>query len=300
MQGGQGNFIFFLLGVLTSFGSPAQEINVNGGFIEDSLLIGDDVNYFITASYPAGLEMVFPDSGYDFSPFEYAAKSYFPTVVDAAVAYDSTVYTIQSYEIDPVQYLQLPVYILTDNDSTILSTPSDSIYFIELAPVVTDTTRLIANADYQSVNRQFNYPLLWIILGTSGVLFILALVIFGKKIIRLFRLKRLKKDHEKFLERLSEYINKLKMSPESSLAEETLTTWKKYQEKLEKYPFTTYTTKEILSRDFASELEHPLKSIDRLVYGKQQMKNVYQDFQQIEDFARHRYLKKVDEIKNER
>ena len=85
----------------------AQEVKVDGGFVEDSLLIGQDVNFWITATYPVDLEMVFPDSIYNFSPFEFSSKTYFPTRTVDGAAFDSTVYTIQSFEIDLVQYLAL-------------------------------------------------------------------------------------------------------------------------------------------------------------------------------------------------
>ena len=56
----------------------------------------------------------------------------------------------------------------------------------------------------------------------------------------------------------------LKSTPEAQLAETTLSYWKKYQERLDKFPFTKLTTKEILEESFTKELEKPLHAIDRL------------------------------------
>lgn len=276
----------------------AQEIKVDGGFVEDSLVIGQNVNYWITATYPAELEMVFPDSNYTFRPFEFADKIYFPTKLVDGLAYDSTVYVIQSYEIDPVQYFQLNAVILNNSDSAVLKTPLDSIYLTELAPIVTDTTSLKTNLDYQSVARQFNYPLMYYVLGGIALLTIIVLLVFGRRIIKYFRLKKLERDYRTFSEAFDTYVGKLKTDPKPDLAEQALSIWKKYQQRLDKIGFTTLTTKEILDLEFAPELEGPLKSIDRMVYGRKPQEDIYQDFLQIENFTDERYQLKVEEIRN--
>ncbi len=298
MQGGRGRLLVLVISIFYALNSPAQEIKVSGGFLEDSLLIGQDINFWISASYPIELEMIFPDSGHNFSPFEYSSKSYFPSTSADQLAFDSTVYTIQSYEIDLVQYLQLPAIILDGLDTVIIDTPLDSVFFKELAPIVSDTTQLISNTDYQVVHTVFNYPLLYIILGILLFVALILLAIFGKKIVRFFRLRKLRRDYESFSEKLTTYISRLKAKPEADIAEMALITWKKYQEKLENFPFTKLTTREILTGEFNKELEKPLKSIDQLIYGKRLTEMIYQDFQQIEDFTQDRYNKKAEEIRN--
>lgn len=284
--------------MFASLSTSAQQINVKGGFIEDSLLIGQNINFWITATYPASLEMVFPDSNYSFSPFEYADKTYFNTQLIEGLAFDSTVYTLQSFEIDPVQFLKLRAVILNGSDSTILDTPVDSIYLTELAPVVTDSTKLKTNLTYQSVDRQFNYPLLYYVIGSLILLVIILLLVFGKRIIKYLKLKKLERDYRNFSEVLSEYIGRLQQQPDPEMAERALNVWKNYQERLDKIAFTTLTSKEILSLSYTNELEKPLKSIDRTVYGKRIQETIYQDFQQIENFSEERYHKKVEEIKH--
>lgn len=298
MREGRGRLLLLILGFIFTFHLNAQEIKVNGGFVEDSLLIGQDVNFWMTASYPQDLEMIFPDTLHDFTPFEFSGKQYFPSLVKDGIAYDSTVYAIQSYEIELIQYLKLSAVILNENDSTIIDTPLDSIYFSELAPFASDTTKLIKNVSYQAVGRQFNFPLLYIVLGILALIIIITLLIFGRKIVKYFKLRKLRKEFERFSESLTTYIQQLRKNPDHFIAEEALAHWKKYQESLDKWPFTSFTTKEILGLAFTKEIEGPLKSIDRLVYGKRPTESVYQDFQQIEDFTQHRYSKKVEEIKN--
>jgi len=298
MRTGPGSYILSALVVLLSLPAFSQKIFIRGGFAEDSLVIGQNVNYWMAAEYPPEVEMVFPDSNADFSPFEWAGKQYFPSRLIGKQAYDSAVYTLQSFSVDPVQYFQPEAFILNNTDSNRFIVPVDSIYLTELAPVVTDTTTLKTNLDYQAVNQQFNYPLLYYILGGLVLLIILFLLIFGKQIIRYFKLRRLAKDYRKFSEALDAYVSSLKKDPSADLAEKALALWKKYQQKLDNVAFTTFTTKEILSLKFANELEGSLKSIDRAVYGNRADKNLYQEFQLIENFTLERYKKRVEQIRH--
>ncbi len=82
------------------------------------------------------------------------------------------------------------------------------------------------------------------------------------------------------------------------IAETTLAHWKKYQEKIEKHPFTKLTSKEMVGYDFAKELVAPLKAIDRCVYGKVPSETVYQDFQHLEGFSQNRYNHHIEKIRH--
>lgn len=300
MRERRGKYWLAIIALVCSFGLNGQEITVKGGFVEDSLMIGQNVNFWMSATYPPDMEMVFPDSLYSFAPFEISSKTYFPTALKEGLAYDSTIYTIQSYEIDKIQYLKLPAIILNGADSTKLETPLDSIFLTELALNVSDTTALKTNLDYQLVGTQFNYPLMYYVIGGLILLIIILLLIFGRKIIKWFKLRRLRSQYEEFSEAFNAYIKKLKVDPDPALAEKALVLWKGYQQRLDKVPFSVLTTKEILSQEFTQELEQPLRSVDRVVYGKRVQEDVFQDFEQIEDFTQERYSKKVEEIKDGR
>ncbi len=265
--------------------------------MEDSLVIGQKVNFWVSANYPPDLEMVFPDTNSLFASFEFAGKTYFPTELKDGLAYDSTVYALQSFEIDPVQYLQLNAFILSETDSTILTTALDSIYLTELAPAVSDTTKLKTNLDYQAVTRQFNYPLMYYVLGGLVIVLLIVALIFGKRFLQYLQVRRLERDYRTFSEAFTQYIQQLKNTPEPDTAEKALSIWKKYQQRLDRMAFSSLTTKEILALGFTEELKEPLREIDRVVYGKRVQENIYQDFQQIEDFADDRFQKKVAEIK---
>ncbi len=282
---------------LLSFRVFSQEIKVEGGFVQDSLIIGEYIDFWITAEYPPEMEMIFPDSNANFGSFEWTSTEYFPSKLIGSKAFDSTIYTVQSFEVDAVQYLALDAFILKGTDSIPFKVPLDSIYLAELAPVVTDTTSLKENLNYQAVGQQFNYPLFYYIAGGLVAFALIAMAIFGKRIVKYYKLRKLAKDYRLFSETLDKYVLSLKKEPNAEQAEKALSHWKKYQQKLDKVGFTTFTTKEILALAFTHELANPLKSIDRAVYGKRAEETLYQEFQLIENFAQERYQKRVDNIK---
>lgn len=292
--------MLFCLGVLSAIVSLAQEIRINAGFVEDSMEIGQEVNFWVTADYPMYLEVIFPDSLYSFAPFEYKSKYFQPTSETTGRLFDSAVYRLQSFEIDAFQSLLLNVVVLDQEDSLMVTSPRDSIAFKELIPVITDSTTLITNSSYLNVPLAFNYPLLWIIIGVLIFVAVFTLILFGKRIKTALIIRRLRKEYIKYNVRLSEFIQQLKENPETHTAELAIIDWKNFMEKLEQSPYSKLTTSEILSQSKNEELKETLRSIDRMVYGKKPSESIYKSFQSIEDFTQHRYQLRINELKDGR
>ena len=276
----------------------SQEIKINGGFIEDSLQLGSTVHYWVTAEYPMEIEVLFADSNYNFSPFEYADKFFIETELRNDNAFDSAVYGFQSFEIDLIQKLQLPVFVIQSNDSIVLATPLDSLFFEELVPLqqVSDTTQLILLILSFITRNIINYPLMWIIEMAQFTL--TAYYLLGQKIRNYFTIRRLKKEYGLFSNFISQSIHALKENVDRERAAQGLTQWKNYLERLELQPFSKLTTKEILALEFTSELKEALRNIDRSVYGNHRDAELYKSFQDIEDFTQHRFHMKIEDIKN--
>ena len=254
----------------------------------------------MTAEYPKEIELLFADSNHNFSPFEFVDKFYIETQLRNDNAFDSAVYGLQSFEIDLVQKLKLPIFIVKSNDSIVLNTDFDSLFFKELVPLkqVSDTSQLIQNTEYNPVANLFNYPLMWIILGVFLIVAILIFITFGQKIKNYFTIRRLEKEYRIFSNFISQSIQSLKKNVERDRAAQGLAQWKIYLEKLERQPFSKLTTKEILALEFTSELKEALRNIDNSVYGNQKNMELYKSFQDIEDFTQHRFQMKIEDIKN--
>jgi hypothetical protein len=112
---------------------------VRGGFFKDSLRVGDQTGFFLAAEYPTNLNILFPDSTFSFSPFEYESKKYFPTRTTAGRSYDSVIYYVSTFEVDPIQTLSLPVFQFNRMDCTVYQTPRDTILLTELVKDLPDT-----------------------------------------------------------------------------------------------------------------------------------------------------------------
>lgn len=300
MHNVQDRLTIFILVLVLSVSGFSQQIKVSGGFVQDSLKIGENIQYWLTAEYPENIDLILPDTLYKFDPWEFADKEYFPSRRKGELVLDSAVYSLQSYEIDKVQYLSLPAFVIDKSgDTTGIRSARDSIYFFELAPVVSDTTKLKTNLAYQEVSGLINFPLIWIVTGVLVLLLVLTYVFFGKRIRKTFKLRKLKKEYIAFSEQLTVNIRSLKQTPDQKIAELAVTQWKQFLEKLENRPFSKLTTKEIMSLDYTNELNGTLKNIDRCVYGGKTDTSLYKDFQSIEDFTQHRYSVIIDQIKND-
>lgn len=294
---GKSIIILFFLGTIISSAS-AQEISVRGGFVQDHFEIGDNVDFWLTARYPESMELVLPDSTFNFGVFEFSAKNYYASKLKSGNIYDSAIYTLQCYEIDPIQKLKLPAILLSEGDSLLIFSKQDSILFNPLVAQVSDTTKLKTNLAYVNVNTKFNYPMMWIILGVLSIIIISSLLIFGKTILRKIKLRKLKKDYIKFSDELTLFIRELKENPKKETAELAISKWKKFSEKLEEKPYSKLTSKEILRLGYTSELSDPLRVIDRFIYGGLVEDNLFKQFHSIEDFTQHRYSVVVENIKN--
>lgn len=284
--------ILFLLVFKISF---AQEIITDGYFHQDSMKVGEVVNFTLYAKYPKNMDIIFPDSTFNYLPFEFYSKVFFPTKVDSVFAYDSAVYSLASFEIDSIQYLQLPFFILKGKDSTKILTYLDSIYLKDLVTPMPDSLIFKENTTFQKVNLAFNYPYFLIGITIFILLMIAIISIFGKSIQRKIKAYKLRKAYEKFSIEFEKGINKIKKSNDIKLIEEVLIVWKKYMEKLENKPFTKYTTKEIGKAGY-NNLQRKLKDIDESIYGKIENTAMYKNFESLEDFTLENYQQKLKEI----
>jgi hypothetical protein len=293
-------YLFFGLFIFAvSLSSKGQEIKVRGGFFSDSVGIGQQTKYYLTATYPSKLNVIFPDSTYTFTPFEFEGKKYFPTQSSRGVSYDSVIYALSTFEVDSVQTLALPVFVVSEKDSVEFTGNLDTIVLSQLVQSVPDTISadklpLKMNTAYQRVFFLFNYPIWMISIGVFVMLAAIVFFIFGKRIRKYIRIKRLKKNHAKFLETYTTQIDQVKSTFSPVVTESTLATWKKYMEQLESTPFTKLTTREILQLEKDEFLGNNLKGVDKAIYGHPY--SVVEPLERLRDYAGNKFLKKLDEI----
>ena len=279
----------------------AQDVLVRGGFFKDSLRVGDQTGYYLAAEYPTNLNVLFPDSTFTFTPFEYESKRYFPTKTTKGRSYDSVIYYLSTFEIDRVQALSIPVFQVNPMDCTVYVSPRDTILLTELVKDLPDTVTLKnlplkVNTAYEDVPYTFNYLIVGLIVGVLLALTAITWVIFGKKIRRHFRLKRMQKAHHKFLETFNLQLDSIKSAFSSITTENALSQWKKYMEQLEARPYTKLTTKETLQMEKNESLGRNLHAVDGAIYGHDTA--VVESLESLRNFADRRFVQKLEELKH--
>lgn len=279
----------------------AQEIHVNGGFLSDSLKIGEQTAYYLSARYPSTLTILFPDSTYSFAPFEYQKKEYFLTETTDGISADSTVYYLTTFEVDRVQYLDLPVYVVNAQDCTIFRTRQDSVLITQFVRHVPDSLSadklpLKMNTAYQEVFLNFNFWVMVIVVFVLLALAILVWVIFGKKIKRYFKARKLQKNHSQFLQTYGSFLSQLQAAFSTPTTESALSLWKKYMEQLESKPYTKLTTRETFKLVKEPSLSEHLSRIDKAIYGHNT--SVLESLENLKSFADQQFMRKMKEVKH--
>lgn len=279
----------------------SQDVEVKGGFLCDSLKIGEQTAFYLTARYPSDLTVLFPDSTHAFTPFEYQSKEYFLTRTTNGISADSAVYFLTTFEVDRVQYLDLPVYVVIDNDSTQVTSNADSVLITQFVAQVPDTVAteqlpLKMNTAYQKVFYDFNIWLVIIILTILLALAILVWVLFGKKIQKHFLLKRMQKNHAYFLNTYNNFVAQLRTTFSPPTTESALVTWKRYMEQLEARPYTKLTTRETQRLVTEPALAEHLRRIDKAIYGHDT--TVVESLENLKQFADQQFHRKLKEVQH--
>ncbi|MFN4146682.1 MAG: hypothetical protein ACK4GN_12720 [Runella sp.] len=268
-----------------------------GLFLNDSMAIGMPVQYALSFRHSPRVEVFFPDTATAFRPFEVIAQRYFPTQTDASGSLDSAVYTLVCFDLAILQKLTVPVWVKNGRDCTAIYTLSDTIF---LQPSVStqppDSLMLRADTQIIALRPQPNFPYFLVIL----VLLILVGVIiywsFGEALTRQWRLYKVFLKSREFKRGLGRLLRDMTGKKEIENAEKALILWKKYLQGLERKPFVTYTTKEIIDSLPDEALADALRMIDGVIYGGVSMQNLPEAFEILHQVANQVYQKRRAEL----
>jgi hypothetical protein len=300
---GRATLKFFSFIILFScyFNALAQDVKVSGGFLSDSVKIGQETAFYLSARYPSNLNVIFPDSAFDFAPFEFERKNYFPTNTTHGISVDSTVYYLSTFEIESLQTLSLPVYILNERDCTTYASNVDSVKLVELVAQVPDSIPanklpLIQNTQYIPVYLQFNYIIAIIAVAVLITLSVIVWIVFGKRILRHFKTRRLLKKHSEFMVSYTKAVDEIQKAFSAPSAENALSLWKKYLEHLELRPYTKLTSRELMAVLNDQPLIENLRNIDKAIYGHNT--SVVDSLHHLKGVADQRFNQKLEEVKH--
>jgi hypothetical protein len=269
-----------------------------GKFMTQNARIGEEIIYSLSVRYPRELNLVFPDSTYRYDPFELVRREYFETVSDSLLSFDSAVYYMSTFEIDSVQLLQLPVFVLSLGDCTAVYSKPDSIILTEVIEQMPQQPELKSDTAFWDMKRVFNYPLLGVVVACVLVAGLLIFMIFGKQLKKAWLTMKLRRAHKRFTSRFFNLMRNVSGNNPSKSPEFVLAVWKRYMERLEGIPISKLTTKEIYKVHPDPLLRDHLRSIDRIIYGDARKTELFASFDFLLKFAVAKYHERIEELKH--
>lgn len=279
----------FLGFLLISFSVSAQDAVPKGHFHAGEVKLGEPVVYSLVFRHASTLEVVFPDSTYDFAPFELLKKEYFPTKTNSLGSYDSVAYTLATYELDKIQYLAMPIFLPSDNPDEYkkVFSDKDSVLLVEIIKEIPAERTAFEDTSIVNVAKEFNYP--YLLIGLT-ILFLLTIVLFfafGGKVRNYFRKKKLQKAHQRF----NTDFDKLATTKSNRELDKPTALWKKYTGNLMNVPMQSYTTTEIDKFIADPSLVKSLRNIDRVFYSGNETEDVKKEFAVLKEFSQQEYEK---------
>ena len=287
-------FFFFI-----NFDLIGQEIKIKGNFIEDSIQVGNVVSYNLKVTYPNNIEVLLPDSNYNYGPFEYIDKLYLSTVNDSIFNYDEATYKFTSFNLDSIQFLKLPVFIINSGDSLVMNSNTDSIFLMQFIGKLSDSLNVKSNTKFSFVNLAIDYPLITKLTSFLFLFLITFYLLFRKKIKRYFKIRITKKEYNRFINKIEKLNIEIAENYKLERIELFLLLWKRYNERVSKYPYSSLTTNELIHLGIVNDIKTNLNSFDNTIYGNKKMNDFNKNFIKLKDHSTKIFNNKLKEINNE-
>ncbi len=296
-------FFTLLLATLLSLSATAQQMSKPiGSFSNDSVKVGELIQYTLVYRHLATQEVILPGASYNFAPFELVQQAFYPTITRDGKSTDSTVYTLRTFDVSGIQKLSLPILFLKGEDTLQVFSDTSAVVLHQMVTEVQEPLQLKAQTDLMPVEKRFDWPifLLWLVVV---VLFLsLIWLLFGKTIKSKYNLYRLRKDYVYFTSRYNSHVDRYVKSGVSQSMEKAVSLWKNYLTKLERSAINSFTTKEIVEfYHDDEEVNTALRLCDKAIYGNLLTEADYETKQalnKLRRFAKERYKMQREITKN--
>lgn len=262
-----------------------------GKFLADTVKIGEVITFSLVYRHDSKQEVFFPDKAFNYQPFELVEKLYFPTKTKNGISLDSALYKLRTFSIDSIQSIALPIFVYTKVDSLSIFCEKESIIRIQEITGLTNNLKLKENSRLLPMKTKINTVYLFLQISLIIIISIIWWIIFGKTVTAQFGIIGLYRKHLEF----KNNINKLAKTTNKVNLENTLIIWKKYMGQLQKKPFNTMTTPEILENIPDENLATALHEIDKSIYGNIVSNQITIAFETLIELAEFYYnLRKKD------
>lgn len=294
-----GKFSKILLLFFLPILSWAQEVKVDGYFMQDSAKLGERIGYVLKATYPEQKQLIFPDSLFDYSPLVLLEKKTFISSTTDGITSDSSIYYISNFSLEPSIFLSLPVYEVARYDS-ITHFPLEAELKLKLTlDSIPEQPVFQENNVYQPLEKEFNWMVIGVLLGGIILLILVFYFLFADRIKKMWKDRNQKRRWNQFEKKWLKKTALLSEQPSLQLADEVQGMWKAYMESLTKLPFQEWTSSEIGQNLNDTEVFKALRAIDLIIYagGSEKSDEATKYLLQI---AKEKHLEKLNEMKHAR
>jgi hypothetical protein len=267
-------------------------------FLKDTIKVGEPVQVSLSYRHPINEQVILPDSTFDFSPFEFQAKQFFPTSSDASTSLDSTVYTLLSFETEALLSLSLPAYILSNGDSIPVFSQPASVAVQALVDTLPPEVTLVSNTAPMSVSQQFNYP--YVIIGTLLLVgfLVLVFIVFGRTLELYYYISTLRLRQKRYELAYKKQLKQWEQRKSNDVLERILLIWKAHLERLDNKTYSAFTSKEIVATLPDYPLKDTLQLIDASIYGANDLIVPASHLEHLLDVSRQIYVRRKEELRN--
>jgi hypothetical protein len=271
----------------------AQELKVEGYFLQDSAKLGERVSYVLKAQYGPGYNIVFPDSTYDYTPFVYLGKKSYLSSTSEGVTIDSAVYFLSQFSLNPILNLALPVYEVFQYDSVEYKPQEAGLALKLMIDPLPEELSFQDNNVYQPIDTEFNYPLMLAILVVVLIISIVLAYIFGNKLKKAWQIIVEKQRYKRFARRWEKAELAFARQPDMDHADELLGLWKTYMERLNNRPFREWTTSEIAVFLQNKDIIRDFREIELIIYAGREGKDLDQACHNLKKICTTTYQQKI-------
>ncbi|AEL24704.1 hypothetical protein [Cyclobacterium marinum] len=275
-----------------------QDVHVEGYFLQDSAKLGERVGYVLKSSYPSELPIIFPDSTYDFGDFEFLDKQIFTSFTEDSITLDSAVYWISNFSLDSIQAFKIPVYEVLNYDSISHYPQPASLALTLTIEEIPEELVFEQNNSYLNIPQAFNYPYLIIGIVAVVILVVLAILLFGKGLIKRWKAYRERKKWNKFESQWESSMQQLINQPGIQEADELLGLWKNYLENLTEQPYKEWTSTEIAEHLNKPEIIKDFRKIELIIYANRVDDNIREACDNLLKVSVGLLEEKIDKILN--
>lgn len=277
----------------------AQSLKPQGEFLTDSIEVGKPFLYALSFKHAPDNEVFFPDSSFSYAPFEILSRKSFTSVTNGTgkSTLDSAIYQFVTFDVSKAQILSVPVFVYNHRDCTAVFTIPDTILLrSKNLAALTEDNSLKPETTLTSLRNDFNFSMLLGYIGLAIAAIGAINWVFGKDINKQWRLIKLQRRHLEYLRSFNRLLRNAREKNNIKDAENAIIVWKNYLERLERKPFATYTTREIMDNMPDDSLAEALKNMDGIIYGQVKSNNMHVFLEELKTGATRLYRAKRRQI----